>query len=487
MIEKSTGVTETERMLAKFCERSFLKLWSYPNPYKNDGHELCDLIAVFGNLIFIFFDRENILSKESDKNHQVLWERWKKNVVDRQINTANGAERYIRRQQPIFVDSKRTIPFPLEINLHNAIFYKIIVAHGAKEACLQSSDQNVYGSLAITYGEMHDNQIITPFHIKLCKKNPVHIFDSHNLSIILSELDTVTDFSRYLDAKRRAIEKFDFLSYCGEEDLLGHYLTNYDKETKQHIIGVKHDNVNCIMIGEGEWRDFISTDIYKNTKNENRISYEWDKLISRTCQNALNGTLGGNSDLLSEQSAIFEMVKEPRFMRRALMNKIEQAIINFPDNSEQFTRQVIFIPSYFQNVGYVFLQLRVPSLYRQEPDYRDVRRAMLEIACGAAKNKFLGLVKVIGIGIDAPKFASSPDSEDFILLPCERWTDGMRKYYEKENQALNFFATPHMKEHKEHITQFVPPSNPTFKSNFKVGRNELCPCGGGKKYKRCCL
>ena len=39
-LTKSPGVTATERMLADFCERSFLKLWSYPNPYKDDGHEL---------------------------------------------------------------------------------------------------------------------------------------------------------------------------------------------------------------------------------------------------------------------------------------------------------------------------------------------------------------------------------------------------------------------------------------------------------------
>lgn len=44
MTSKSTGVTETERLLAEFCERSFLKLWSYPNPFKDDGHELCDLL-----------------------------------------------------------------------------------------------------------------------------------------------------------------------------------------------------------------------------------------------------------------------------------------------------------------------------------------------------------------------------------------------------------------------------------------------------------
>jgi hypothetical protein len=58
-ISKSPGVTRTERLLADLCERSFLKLWSYPNPIRNDGDELCDLLAVFGNDVFVFFDRES--------------------------------------------------------------------------------------------------------------------------------------------------------------------------------------------------------------------------------------------------------------------------------------------------------------------------------------------------------------------------------------------------------------------------------------------
>ena len=78
MTEKSSGVTVTERMLAEFCEKSFLKLWSYPNPHKDDGHELCDLLAVFGNHVFIFFDRENELSEDPDKDPKVLWDRWKR-------------------------------------------------------------------------------------------------------------------------------------------------------------------------------------------------------------------------------------------------------------------------------------------------------------------------------------------------------------------------------------------------------------------------
>jgi len=489
MINKSSGVTETERMLAEFCERTFLKLWSYPNPFKDDGHELCDLLAVFGDYVFIFFDRENQLPEIPDKDPQVLWDRWKRNVVDRQVKTAHGAERYILGGRPIFLDAKREMPFPLTIDLQKAIIHKIVVAHGAKEACERASDQNVYGSLAITYCET-GNGPTPPFHVKIDRRNPVHIFDSHNISIVLNELDTVSDFSNYLDEKMRAVAKYDSLIYCGEEDLLGHYLLNYDTESKQHIIGTKLDDVNGVMVGEGEWRDFTRTDLYKNTKKEDKISYFWDELIQRTCQNALNGTLGGNSDLLRGQSAVFEMVKEPRFVRRALADKIRRAVFNFPNHPGQFTRQVTFLPSHLPDVGYVFFQLRVPADYREHPDYLVKRRTILEIACGAAKNKFPHLTKVIGIGVDAPKFAGGTNSEDFILLPCETWNDDMRSYYEDQNREWNFFETPQLEQYNEHITQFVPVPTATATvvpnwTGSKVGRNEPCPCGSGKKFKKC--
>jgi hypothetical protein len=327
----------------------------------------------------------------------------------------------------------------------------------------------------------------TPFHIKIDKRNPVHIFDSHNLPIILGELNTVSDFSSYLDEKLRAVAKFDSLAYCGEEDLLAHYLLNYDNATKQNIIGTKREDVNGVMIGEGEWHDFIKTDLYKNTKSEDRVSYLWDNLIQRTCKNAMNGTLLGNSDLFRGESAIFEMVKEPRFVRRALADKIKQTVVNFPDHQSQFTRQVTFLPSYRHEVGYVFFQLRVPDSMRRKPDYRDKRQALLEIACGAARNKFTHLTKVIGIGMDAPKFAGDTNSEDFILLPCETWTDETRAYYDEQNRKWNFFETPQMQQWRDHVTQFVPLSKPhrASKRSSKVRQNDPCPCGSGKKFKKC--
>lgn len=487
MSKPSVGITATERLLAEFCERTFLKLWSYPNPYKDDGHELCDLLAVFGDIVFIFFDRENELLQIPDKDPQVLWDRWKRNVIDRQVKTAHGAERYIRSGRPIFVDAKREKPFPVPFDKEKAVIHKIIVAHGAKEACERASPQNVYGSLAITYTET-DGGPTHPFHIEIDRHNPVHVFDSHNMPIVLRELDTVSDFSAYLDEKQRAAATFDYLSYCGEEDLLGHYLLNYDAETKRHVIGLKgkdRGKVNGVMIGEGEWRDFVQTGIYINTKKEDRISYFWDQLIQRTCQNSLEGTLSGNSNIPSGESAIYEMVKEPRFMRRGLSAKMLTAVDRFPDTGS-FTRQVTFLPSFEPNVGYVLLQLRVAEEFRVAMDFREKRQTLLEIACGAAKNKFQNLVKVIGIGIEAPKFSGGTVAEDFILMQCDNWPEERKTYYEELNQEWNFFGTQALRHFKDRVTRFVPPPRevePT--KSGKTGRNDPCPCGSGKKFKKC--
>ena len=204
VVVKSEGVTPTERLLANLCERSFLKLWSYPNPFKDDRDELCDLLAVFENHVFIFFDRENLALGKENNDPVVRWNRWKKKVIDAQTRTAHGAERYIKNGRGIFLDKDLTVPFPIAIDREKMIVHKIIIAHGAKEACEKFSADNVYGSLGIFYGNS-EAQLSFTFMIYIDKENPVHVFDSHNLPIIFSELDTFFDFSSYLDAKIDAI------------------------------------------------------------------------------------------------------------------------------------------------------------------------------------------------------------------------------------------------------------------------------------------
>ena len=181
------------------------------------------------------------------------------------------------------------------------------------------------------------------------------------------------------------------------------------------------------------------------------------------------------------------MAKEPRFFRRAIAERIFHSIDTFPETSGKFARNVSFIPSFYEEKGYVFLQLKVDAAMRAEPDYREKRQTVLEIACGAAKSKFPKLKTIIGIAIDAPKFVKE-NSEDFILMDCAVWPDEMRAHYEARNEGWDFFQSPALKEYRGRITEFLsPPANTQPQAvRVKVGRNDQCPCGSGKKFKKCC-
>ncbi|MBU0580855.1 MAG: SEC-C domain-containing protein, partial [Candidatus Margulisbacteria bacterium] len=476
-INKSKGVTRTEELLADLCDRTFLKLWSYPNPIKDDGKELCDLIAIFNNNIFIFFDRESFILNKVNIDPFVNWERWKKKVIDAQIKTAKGAERYIKNRGKIYLDKDLQTPLPINIILDETEIHKIIVAHGAEKACKNSSDENINGSLAISYTNSKLVQP-TPFLIYIDKDDPIHIFDSYNLHIILNELDTFYDFTTFLKAKIKAIKIYDTLSYCGEEDLLAHYFLNYDKSKQEHFIGVKKGNFNDITICEGEWQNFIKLKQYKMKKKSDEVSYFWDELIQKTCHHTLEGTLIGDSTPLRGKSAIHEMAKEPRFFRRIISEHFIDAIRKFPESSGQFVRYLSYTPSFYENKGYVFLQIKALGYHCDKTEYRRRRQAMLEIACGAAKNKFNNLKTVIGIAIDAPKYAEE-NSEDFILLDCTNWSNEIKIEYENANKDLQFFQTENMSTSKQFTTEF--PNDDNIKTST-IGRNDLCPCGSGKKY-----
>lgn len=484
-IEKSTGVTPTEQLLAELCDNTFLKLWTYPNPYKADGKELCDVMAVFENHVFLFFDRESRKFDNKDGDLQVQWNRWHGNVIERQLKTSEGAKRYIlERPDEVYLDSKATILFPIPIPKSGAIIHNIIVAHGAAEACRRASSYNITGSLAMGYHKPGMPAPATPFVVTLDNTEPVHVLDTSNLEIILKELDTVADFTAYLMAKEEAIKKYDVLYYCGEEDLLGNYFSNFDKNDQKHFIGTQKKGINGVFIPEGEWLNVCSAPEYLRKKQANKISEIWDNLMQRTSQNALDDKLGGNGNAFIGESAIYEMAKESRLFRRIMSERIKEAIGKFPDTPHQLLRYLTLLPSLYKDKLYVFLQVHHPDIRDYNNDYRPKRRAMLEIACGVAKNKFPHVTKVIGIAIDAPKFTTT-NSEDFILLNCEEWSKEDQAYYEEMNKGFRFLETERLEKGIISGNEFPKTNN--FYKPAKIGRNEKCPCGSGRKYKQCCL
>ena len=57
------------------------------------------------------------------------------------------------------------------------------------------------------------------------------------------------------------------------------------------------------------------------------------------------------------------------------------------------------------------------------------------------------------------------------------------------NKDMNYHLITDVIAEMESWAYFNPLFSGGFEhdSDFKVGRNDLCPCGSGKKYKKCCL
>lgn len=78
------------------------------------------------------------------------------------------------------------------------------------------------------------------------------------------------------------------------------------------------------------------------------------------------------------------------------------------------------------------------------------------------------LMAAIGAKVDEPEFAVA-GLVDFDAVPKN-----------KKHLPLGTDDNPIP------LVEFLPPLNTAVKSK-KVGRNEPCPCGSGKKFKKCCL
>lgn len=450
---KSAGVTDTERLLSSLCDNTFMRSWSYPNPVKDDHKELCDLLIVFDKHVFIFFDRKNLQLQNADEGIQTSWSRWKRKVIDKQIKTADGAERYIRSGRSIFLDGKNDIPFPYSLPTTDLSIHKIIVAHGAMEACKKYSKENTSGSLAISYS---DNQILdTPFHIELSRHDPVHVFDTQNLELLFRELDTFQDFSLYIQAKELAISKYHVLSYTGEEDVLANYFYNFDENLNQHFIGAADEqDLTGLMIGSGLWDSFSQRDEFLRKNEANKTSYLWDDIIQRTADNIQSGRATGHANLAADESAIFHMAKEPRFSRRALADHMVSAISDFPAPNGKVMRYLSVMPSYFSSTYYVLLQLYDPD--SKHDAYCETRRQLLQLACAVVRNKNPSLTRVVGIGIEPPKYIKAV-SEDLLLLKCDTWTEGDFNYYNDINRDVGLLETGKVVESELTIKHFPDP------------------------------
>jgi len=477
-ISKSPGQNKSEQYLAKLCNRTFLSLWSYPNLYHAKGQELSDLLVIFGNYILIFSDKTR--KYPTTDNPKINWTRWLRKAVAESAKQLWGAERWIK-QYPgrIFLDSQCFQIFPFDIDVTQARIHLILVAHGASEAC-KGFFGNGSGSLMIRNDVKGVDAHTAPFIIGDIDptKTFIHILDDTTLDIVMSALNTVSDFTSYLGKKEALLRSGKNIFATGEEDLPPYYMTKMKGKEHDFDFPKDSDEIASIAILEGGWDRFCENPQRKAQLEEDKISYFWDALIEQFNIHALNSTqymvsAGGVKD--SEKVMRF-FASESRFKRRLLSKAVLGLIKKTPENI--YGRRFIVPQLDEKGPYYVFVAFPRKKEYTEE-EYRAFRGRYLEVCCMVVRSVYPEAKDIIGFATEAGKF-SKGKSEDAIYFDGRHWNNEMQKEAEELQTELEILVDPTY--HKVHYTEFPDVSD---KQVPKVGRNEKCPCGLGVKYKKC--
>ncbi len=114
LFKRSEGLTPSERLLAELCDRSFLKLWTYPNLFKKPSKELTDLLVVFGNDVLVFSDKSCAFPLTGDS--MLDWSRWFRRSVAHSAHQVDQAERWLRTYpDQVFLDTRCAEPLPIRL------------------------------------------------------------------------------------------------------------------------------------------------------------------------------------------------------------------------------------------------------------------------------------------------------------------------------------------------------------------------------------
>jgi hypothetical protein len=457
VIHRSRGSNASERLLADLGDQAFLHLWSYPNLFydkkqggKGDGKELCDMLVVCGDDVVIFSDKH--IRYQDDKSLDVAWPRFYRKAVQEAVKQINGANRIISEfPEKVYTDPNCTQRLPIELPpTATRRTHGVVVASGAYKA-VQTHHHDDSGSFIISPSMKGDAHLdvkaggYVPFSIG--DVNPdgmfIHVFDEVSMKRVLTHLDTISDFTEYLNKRAIYLRSNRLLMAHGEEELLAHYLNVgmktggvYDFELKRKHAFEKHLMVPI----QGEWSGYVRSKEYLAKALADESSRVWDKLIGVFTENVLSGTsvsiMGETPSAALSERALRYMAREGRFSRRVLGDAFSGFVKASRDSKADRYARVI-MPSHISadpTVAYIFMTLAFPTELEAEgglpggyEQYRQARITMLRSYCVVLLSEQREIKTAIGIAMDAhwTQTGRRGGSEDLMAIQVDDWNDQM--------------------------------------------------------------
>jgi hypothetical protein len=482
-MEHSAGVTPTERFLASIARDSFLSLWSYSNPYRDQGKlgshghgkELCDLLVICQNDLIIFSDKECVFPETGDLS--LDWSRWYRAAVRDSASQIFGAERWIRNfPDRVFVDreckERPHAPIP---NTASARVHRVIVAHGvsAKYARQQGHSRD---SLRLISRLKGDDHLRAPLAIGQVDpaRGYVHVLDQGSIGTVVQELNTVTDFLVYLSWKEEIVTKGLLASAESELDLLAEFLVG-------RTPGLVLAGRTRLAVNPGAWDAYRGSAAYSLKVEADKVSFTIDQLIEELIQGALDGRVLPDHQegftLSTLERAIRWLAREPRLRRRVLGKAWADKIRETPHN--QVGVRWLEMPGIGDPWYLILVMPRTAG--QTEMEYRDHRfKRLLEYTLAG---KVIGRAPndILAVATD-----HKTRSTDVLLLERSLWGS------EQEEAARAFLGgRPFFKYAgrfpvvADEFPGRLPAPVVQLRGQKPQSLNGPCPCGSGKTFKNC--
>ena len=371
-----------ENFVYELSQKSFITDWCYKSPKMPNGKEICDLLIIYDNVAIIW----QIKDLKLDKNNK-----YKESEVKNNLHQISVARRRLFEKK-------------LNIDLENP--------RRGKEKFNPEPITEIYQiSALLGKGEDYFSGL------EIVDDRFVHTFTREFTEIVLSELDTISDFIEYLKENERLLSKKVRVIIMGEEkELLAYYLMN-------ERVFQKIEDVHEVIFEEGIWSDLQKKPEYIAKKKADHISYLWDNMINRA------HTGGGQYEFVAR-----EMARLSRFDRRVMGKAFFEAhVLAHREKNNDVFRRLLEI----QGTTYCFL-------FFDDPEPRTNRKKMIELMCFVARGIFPQNSIVVGI---ATEMKIRPTcSYDFCYYELPNWTAEHQKEMEKLQKQTGIFSNLKKKE-----------------------------------------
>ena len=492
------GVNPSERFLATLCRRSFLSLWSYPNPYRDQrahpggvGKELCDLLAIFGNTVLLFSDKRCVFP-DVEPLH-LAWSRWYRRTISSSVSQVTGADRWVRTNpERTFLDPQCTVPLPFPLpRVPHIRTHLICVAGGAVEAC-RTHLSDPRGSLMLYPDDRPPLYRIdgesegTPFCIgvPMSAHGIVHVFDEAGIEIVLRTLDTMPDFIAYLDARQDLLRSGKLFSAAGEEDLLAYYIS-HRYLGPENAFSFDTDGPGMLAVLPGHWDTLVQDPQYHAKIEADTVSYLWDMIIEDFTKHLRSSTLHGTIvDVLGVERVLRSLAESTRFERRNLSQSLLHVAAQSANSRRPFTRTIL--PDGRGRLGYVLMAM--PKLESEAaPSYRERRKAFLRTYLEVVGMHNRQCEELLGLATESAD--SSARSHDIMRLDNREWPPEREHEVAEIQKKTSFFTRtstqttrplefPHVHEFGGSIGKMSMLDNRAWE--------RPCPCGSDRSYRECC-